>query len=93
MKRALAIILVIGLALQVSACAKSTTIGEVTYGVYGILNEGEMHNPNIKYEVSWGNVFWGIVLCETIIAPIYFFGYALYEPVGPMPEIKGQVPK
>ncbi len=38
--------------------------------------------PDIKYRVIWGNVIWGAILCETIIAPIYFFGFSMFEPIG-----------
>ena len=39
-------------------------------------------DTNIKYEVIWGNLVLGILLCETIVAPVYFFGFSLFEPVG-----------
>jgi hypothetical protein len=35
----------------------------------------------VQYKTVVGNVIWGIILVETIIAPIYFFGFSLYEPV------------
>lgn len=50
-------------------------------------------NKNIEYEVVWGNVIWGALLFETIIAPIYFFGFDLFEPVGKKGAIAGEVPK
>jgi len=72
-------------------CGNTMVVKNVEYDTYGLLNEDEKKNPEIEYRVIWGNVFWGIVLSETIIAPIYFFGYSLFEPVGEKPEIKGQV--
>lgn len=42
--------------------------------------------PDVKYKVIWGNVIWGAILIETIIAPIYFFGFSMFEPIGPYPN-------
>lgn len=66
-------------------------LGGVEYDTYGLLNQDDKKNPDIHYEVIWGNVIWGFVLAETIIAPIYFFGFSLFEPVGPKMPVKGQV--
>ena len=75
-----ALVLLVGL-LFVS-CAEDKTIDGVTYRPYGLLNEDTQKNPNINYEVSGWAVFSGIVFSETIIVPIYTFGYNLFEPVG-----------
>jgi hypothetical protein len=29
-----------------------------------------------------GNIVWSCILVETVIAPIYFLGFSVYEPVG-----------
>ena len=79
MKKLICIILV-GFTLIV--CADEMTIDGVTYDTYGFLNKEENKDPNIKYEVSIGNVIWSCILVETIIAPIYFFGFSLLEPIG-----------
>lgn len=79
-------------ALLLAACAQSKNICGVTYQPYGLLNEDDRKNPDIQYEVVWGNVVWGTVLAETIVMPIYFGGFALFEPVGLKPKIKGQAP-
>ena len=67
-------------ALLFSACADPKVIDGVEYSTYGFLND-EKRNPNIKYELSWGNVFWGLLFSETLIAPLYFFGFSIKEPV------------
>ncbi len=77
--------------LLLAGCGKPKTINGVTYDTYGLLNSDQKKNPDIEYEVIWGNVVWGAFLCETIIAPIYFAGFSLFEPVGPKPNIKEQV--
>jgi hypothetical protein len=75
------------------SCASTKEIGGVEYDTYGFLNEDEVKNPNIAYKPVVGNAIWGFVLSETIVAPLYFFGYSLYEPVGIKPSVKGQVPR
>lgn len=83
LKRILSLILVVSYALSLTACADNKRINGVMYETYGFLNKEEVRNPNISYEASIGNVIWGIIFSETLIAPIYFFGFSLYEPVGP----------
>ena len=38
-------------------------------------------NENIRYEVSVGNVVLSIIFSETIVAPVVFTGWYLFEPV------------
>ena len=93
MKKVLLIGLIIG-ALAFSGCAQRKTIDNVTYDTYGLFNEDSKQNPNVEYDISVGNVVWSIILFETIIAPVYFIGFDLYEPVGPKsnnPNLKGVV--
>lgn len=92
-KRYRAIALLTAAALLLSACAQPMTICGVEYGPYGLLNADDKKNPDLEYEVLWGNVFFGAVFAETIIAPIYFFGFSLFQPVGPKSKIKGATAK
>lgn len=73
--------------------ADPKTINGVTYDTYGFINKDEKKNPNIRYEVSGWSIFWSIVLVETIIGPIYFLGFDLYEPVEVQDPnaVKGQI--
>lgn len=48
---------------------------------YGWGNSESRKLDEVQYEVCVGNVIWGIILCETIIMPVYFSGWSLYEPV------------
>jgi len=66
----------------VAGCGDNKVIDGKEYTTYGFLNKSEKRNPNVQYELIVGNVIWGILLVETIIAPVYFFGFSLYEPVG-----------
>lgn len=83
MKKFICNIMVIILILSmIIACGDSKVIDGVDYETYGFINKDEVKNPKIKYQVITGNVVWGILLCETIVAPVYFFGFSLHEPVG-----------
>ena len=53
-----------------------------TYSTYGFLNADAKKNPNVRYEVSVWAIVWSVILCETIIAPVYFVGYSLFKPAG-----------
>jgi hypothetical protein len=89
MKKLLTITL-LSLTLFMSGCANTKTIDNITYDTYGFFNEGSKKNPNIHYELSVGNIIWSVILCETIIAPVYFIGFSIYEPVSPeSTHIKG----
>ena len=74
-------------------CGSQKTIDGVTYDTYGLLDSDDKKNPNIQYEIVWGNVIWGAILFETIVAPIYFFGFSCFEPVGKKSGVKGEVAK
>ena len=65
----------------------------ITYDTYGLFNAGDMKNPQVEYRLIVGNIVWSIILVETIIAPFYFWGFSIYEPVGiKHPHaVKGQV--
>jgi hypothetical protein len=66
--------------LLLCACADNKVINGREYETYGLINQEDKKDPSVKYSVSWGNVFWGCALAETIIAPVYFFGFSLWEP-------------
>ena len=40
-------------------------------------------SKKIEYKPIWGNVFWGILLSETLIMPFLLFGWYLWEPANP----------
>ena len=79
MKKLLCIIVVCTL---LAGCGQSKEIKGKVYGTYGLINSNEMKNPEIEYRLIIGNLIWSCLLVETIIAPIYFIGFSLYEPVG-----------
>ena len=56
--------------------------GEVKhYPTYGFFNQDELRSDKVCYRLSIGNVVWSVLLIETIIAPVYFVGFDLFEPV------------
>ena len=91
------LILIACMMLMCIGCGKKMVIDGVERKPVGLIsmNTGNIASGNIssgsyskkvQYEVCWGNVFWGIVLCETVIAPIYFFGFSMFNPIGAMPS-------
>lgn len=81
-KRVSIFIIVVLMVITTSACSKNAIFNDVEYETYGFINKYEVRNTHIRYKIVWGNVLLGIVFFETIIAPVYFFGYDLYEPIG-----------
>lgn len=86
-----AIAIALAVSLMLSACADQKTICGVTYDTYGLLNSDDKKNPKIEYDLVWGNIIWSVLLVETIFAPIYFFGFSIFEPVGLKSAEKGAV--
>jgi len=74
-------------ALIFSSCGKPKMIDGKMYKTVGLIemhsksNVANDYSKDIEYEVCWGNVIWGCVLAETIIAPIYFFGFSMFNPI------------
>ena len=79
--KTLCVFLILLLLSSTYGCGTPQKIDETVYGTYGFFNEKEERNPNIKYRLIVGNVVWAVILSETIIAPIYFVLFDLYEPV------------
>jgi len=79
MKYVCALVLV---AMLVAGCGSPKVINGKQYETYGLLNADNVKDPNIRYEPSLGNIIWGIALIGTIAAPVYFFGFSLFNPVG-----------
>jgi hypothetical protein len=75
-----------------SGCAEPKTIQGVTYQPYGLVNQGDLKNPDIAYRLPIENVIFGALFCETIVVPVYIVGWDLYEPVGIKPPVKGVLP-
>lgn len=48
---------------------------------YGWADSQMVKNDSVIYEASTGNIVWSVLLCQTIVAPVIFTGWYLYEPV------------
>lgn len=81
MKKIIAIVAMLFLAVFLSGCAQDTNISGKTYQAFGIANEDVYRDPNVKYEISFGSVLVSIIFIETVIVPIYVIGWDLYQPV------------
>jgi len=96
MKKMFNVLLMVAvMALSFTGCADRKEVNGVTYETYGLLNADNNKNPNIQYELQWGNIVWAILLAELFFIPtVYFLGFSLWEPVGPKvtdPNLKGVV--
>ena len=69
-----------------TSCADSKTIDGKEYRPYGLLNSDLYKNDSIQYHVSGWALFSGIIWIETVVVPVYVFGYNLWEPVGKKSE-------
>jgi len=87
MKKVLSILMIIAF-LSLVGCGNAKTINGKYCDTYGLVNKDDYKCKDVRYRVIVGNVIWGILLVETIVAPIYFFGFSLYEPVGYEPPEK-----
>ena len=79
-----AIATILASTMLLAACGENWTDPNTKkeYGTYGLFNEDTDRNPDVNYKISVGNVVWSIILVETIIMPVYFIGFSLYNPVG-----------
>jgi len=67
-----------------SGCGEPLTVSSParkTYPTYGFLNENTERSKDVCYRLSVGNLLWSIVLFETVLAPVYFIGFSLWNPV------------
>ena len=69
-----------------TACGDSKVIDGKVYDTYGMFNEDEA-SPDIEYRIIKGNVVWSILTVESVLLPIYFIGFSLYEPIGKKGEL------
>lgn len=64
-------------------CGSTKNIEGVTYDTQGLISTALGNaNPKIEYKPIWGNIIWGAILFTTVIAPVYFYGFSMFEPVG-----------
>lgn len=71
------------IAAALSACGTPMDYAGKHYPTYGLFNKDTTKSEKMCYDVSVGNVIWSIILIETVVMPVYFVGWSLWEPVGP----------
>jgi hypothetical protein len=82
MKCLLAVVLIASILLI--GCGQSKVINGVERKPVGIISMNTdmgTYSKHVHYEPCWGNIIWGAILVETIIAPIYFYGFSMFNPV------------
>ena len=67
--------------LLMVGCGQPKVIEGKYLPTYGLINQDENKDPTIRYEVSVGNMVWSVIFCETVVVPLYFFGWSLFNPV------------
>lgn len=72
---------VVIISVLITGCSQPLNMGNKVYPTYGLFNEGSIKSRNVCYSLSVGNAVLSIILVETIIAPIYFIGFDLFEPI------------
>ena len=69
------------LMLSVSVgCGSSKEINGKHHSTVGVFTL-DQRNPDTCYEVIFGNVVWSILLSGSVVAPVYFVGWSIMEPV------------
>jgi len=93
MKKFKILAILISIVFMITACGSNKVINGKKYETFGLIGNAlgdptvaSIKEPGIKYKIIWGNAILGVILVETIIAPIYFFGFSLFEPVGELPK-------
>jgi len=75
MKKLLSVLIAIIFCMSLISCGNVRAVGGRAYGTHGIIGEHHNRNHNVEHRVAFGNIFWNIILIETIVAPIYFIGF------------------
>lgn len=63
-------------------CGDPMVINDKKVECYGLINRDKKEVQGVQYDWVGGNVFWGIILSETIAIPVWLFGFRLYCPTG-----------
>jgi hypothetical protein len=79
------ICLLLAVFLLCVSCGHNLVCANKEYKTVGLFTQYSVPRE-VTYEPIWGNVFWGLFLFPTWVAPIYFFGFSLYEPVSCTPQ-------
>lgn len=85
MKKLVSLVLIALLLLSTMSCSSERTIKidgvRTVVPYYGAISADEERRDDVVYEASIWNVVMGIIFVETIIAPVYIFGFNTMKPV------------
>lgn len=76
-------IITLAACLSLVACGRPMDYQGKHYPTYGLFNENTKKSDQMCYELSVGNIVWSVLLIETVLMPIYFIGFSIFNPVGP----------
>ena len=73
--------LVVVICLTLAGCASSKNINGTYYDTVGFATL-DKKDSCVHYDFVVGNLIWSIILFETIVTPVYFLGWSIYELIG-----------
>ena len=89
MKRLLSFICIFCLLFAAAGCGSDMVVNGKERKTIGcinlVVNDSsimEQKAADVQYKVIWGNIVWAVILSGTVIMPIYFIGFSMFEPVG-----------
>jgi hypothetical protein len=89
MKKLVALALIASIALAGCGDPRNLPTGpkgeQKFYPTVGLFTPSQK-SDKVCYEVSVGNVVWSIILIETVVMPVYFIGWSIFNPV----SVKGE---
>jgi hypothetical protein len=81
MKKTLAVLLIASMSVLAAGCGHELETAKKTYPTYGFFNQDKYKSDDVCYEVSVGNVLLSVLLIESVIGPVYFVGFSLFNPI------------
>ena len=82
MKKFLCLMALVMFTLTATGCGSDKQINGTWYETKGLATLDDKH-PCVHYSFIVGNLVWSsIILSKTLVAPVSFIGWSLYEPVG-----------
>lgn len=85
MKRILLILVCV--CFFIISCGTPKIINGTYHDTFGVVNRHQKENTEVLYRVIPGNAVWSVVgvvfFPIGLIAPVYFIGFDLWEPIGP----------
>ena len=81
-KKVIALTLAVALA---TGCADNRKLPQIDkheeLPTYGLFDKADEKRECVNYELQWGNIVWSAIFMPSVIIPLYFIGFSIYEPV------------